>query len=218
MNPRYCSYCRNGIPICFNNDNPSASVRAVVVTGAGDKAFSAGGDVRALYTEFTGGQDVRRYFEVEYALDHRIHTYPKTIVALIDGIVMGGGMGLAQGARVRRTLAAETKSWFRNAHNSTARRCLGERLSSARSISGATRVHKSASGGNAWRGLPEIHCHSHRRPPMRFRQATAVTWNSQPARTVFFRSLRARRARTRNTARVTSPAWSTLPVRRSANE
>ncbi len=63
-------------------------------------------------------------------------------------------------ARVRRTLAAETKSWFRNAHNSTARRCLGERLSSARSISGATRVHKSASGGNALRGLPEIHSHS----------------------------------------------------------
>ncbi len=43
----------------------------------------------------------RDFFEVEYALDFRIHTYPKTIVALIDGIVMGGGMGLSQGADVR---------------------------------------------------------------------------------------------------------------------
>jgi len=76
-------------------------VRLVVLRGAGDKAFCAGGDVRTLYAEFTQGRDVRRYFEVEYALDHRIHTYPKTIVALIDGIVMGGGMGLAQGAHVR---------------------------------------------------------------------------------------------------------------------
>ena len=49
-------------------------------------------------------------------------------------------------------------------------------------------------------------------------KATAVTWNSQSARTVVFRSMRARRASTRNTARVASPAWSALPVRRSANE
>jgi hypothetical protein len=51
-----------------------------------------------------------------------------------------------------------------------------------------------------------------------FRQATAVTWKSQPASTVFFRSLRARRAKTRNTARVTSAAWAASPIRRSAEE
>ena len=117
-------------------------------------------------------------------------------------------------SRVRRTLAAEAKSWFKNAHNSTAWRCLRESLSSARSISGATRVHKSASGGKALRGLREIQCQSRRSLPIRFRHAMAVTWNSQPASTVCFRSLRARRARTRNTARVTSAAWSALPVRR----
>jgi enoyl-CoA hydratase/carnithine racemase len=49
----------------------------------------------------SGGGGHPRFFEVEYALDHRIHAYPKTIVAVIDGIVMGGGMGIAQGARVR---------------------------------------------------------------------------------------------------------------------
>ena len=78
------------------------SVRTVVVRGAGPKAFCAGGDVRALYQHMkSGGREHPRFFEAEYALDHRIHTYPKTIVAVMDGIVMGGGMGLAQGARVR---------------------------------------------------------------------------------------------------------------------
>jgi enoyl-CoA hydratase/carnithine racemase len=77
------------------------AVRLIVLRGAGEKAFCAGGDVRALHAEFKAGRDVLRYFEIEYALDYRIHTCPKTIVALIDGIVMGGGMGLSQGAGVR---------------------------------------------------------------------------------------------------------------------
>jgi len=76
-------------------------VEKVVLSGAG-KAFCAGGDVRALYNSFKTGSDLRReFFEVEYALDYRIHTYPKTVVADMHGIVMGGGMGLAQGADVR---------------------------------------------------------------------------------------------------------------------
>ena len=41
------------------------------------------------------------FFEVEYGLDHRIHTYPKPVVAVMDGIAMGGGMGIAQGAALR---------------------------------------------------------------------------------------------------------------------
>jgi enoyl-CoA hydratase/carnithine racemase len=78
------------------------AVRMVVLRGAGGKAFCAGGDVRALYGHMkSGGADHPRFFAIEYALDHRIHAYPKTIVAVIDGIVMGGGMGIAQGARVR---------------------------------------------------------------------------------------------------------------------
>ena len=78
------------------------AVRLVVLRGAGSKAFCAGGDVRALYRHLvSGGTDHHRFFEVEYALDYRIHTYPKTIAAQMDGIVMGGGMGISQGARVR---------------------------------------------------------------------------------------------------------------------
>jgi enoyl-CoA hydratase/carnithine racemase len=77
-------------------------VRMLVLRGAGEKAFCAGGDLRALHDSFkagSGGQ--HEFFEVEYALDYRIHTYPKPIVAVMDGIVMGGGMGISQGARVR---------------------------------------------------------------------------------------------------------------------
>ena len=76
-------------------------VRIVMLRGAGEKAFCAGGDIRALYEAYKAGRDVIPFFEIEYALDERIHTYPKTVVALIDGIVMGGGMGLAQGAGLR---------------------------------------------------------------------------------------------------------------------
>lgn len=77
-------------------------VRLVVLRGAGEKAFCAGGDVRALHDSFKAGQrGHHRFFEIEYALDYRIHTYPKTIVAVMDGIVMGGGMGISQGAGVR---------------------------------------------------------------------------------------------------------------------
>ncbi len=77
-------------------------VRVVVLRGAGDKAFCAGGDVRALREGFLrSGIAMLHFFEVEYELDFRIHNYPKPLVAIADGIVMGGGMGLAQGAALR---------------------------------------------------------------------------------------------------------------------
>jgi enoyl-CoA hydratase/carnithine racemase len=79
-------------------------IHTIVLRGAGEKAFCAGGDLRALYqvqTTGTGPRPAMDFFIVEYALDYRIHTYPKPIVAVVDGIVMGGGMGLAQGASLR---------------------------------------------------------------------------------------------------------------------
>jgi enoyl-CoA hydratase len=76
-------------------------VKAVVVRGAGGKAFCAGGDVRAVALSM--GKPVpegeaplsRAYFREEYALDHRIHHYEKPYIALVDGISMGGGLGLS---------------------------------------------------------------------------------------------------------------------------
>jgi enoyl-CoA hydratase/carnithine racemase len=78
------------------------AVRTIVLRGAGERAFCAGGDIRAMHDSVKAGTGAhRRFMEVEYALDHRIYGYPKAIVALMDGIVMGGGMGIAQGAALR---------------------------------------------------------------------------------------------------------------------
>jgi enoyl-CoA hydratase/carnithine racemase len=77
-------------------------VRMVVLRGAGEKAFCAGGDIRALHDSVKERTPyAREFYRTEYALDYRIHTYPKAIVAVMDGIVMGGGMGISQGASVR---------------------------------------------------------------------------------------------------------------------
>ena len=79
-----------------------ASVRAVLIGGAGDRAFCAGGDIRALYQSFKDGGTLHRdFFIAEYPLDYLLHRYPKPYVALIDGIAMGGGMGLAQASKLR---------------------------------------------------------------------------------------------------------------------
>jgi enoyl-CoA hydratase/carnithine racemase len=79
-----------------------SSVYAVVLRGAGDKAFCAGGDIRSLYDSYKNGQSLHEAFFVEeYALDLAIHNYRKPIVALMDGFVLGGGMGLVQGADLR---------------------------------------------------------------------------------------------------------------------
>ncbi|GAB7532766.1 enoyl-CoA hydratase/isomerase family protein [Pseudomonas sp. 3A(2025)] len=77
-------------------------VYAVVLRGAGGKAFCAGGDIRALYDSYTSGQDQHlRFFEEEYALDLSIHDYRKPVLALMDGLVLGGGLGLVQSADLR---------------------------------------------------------------------------------------------------------------------
>jgi enoyl-CoA hydratase/carnithine racemase len=77
-------------------------VRAVVIRGAGEKAFCAGGDVRALYQSFTTGGTLHdEFFAAEYRLDYLIHRYRKPCISMMDGITMGGGMGVAQGARIR---------------------------------------------------------------------------------------------------------------------
>lgn len=75
-------------------------VRLVALWGAGDKAFCAGGDVKAL-TRLVQEQDFARaeaFFREEYAVDLQLHRYPKPVVVLADGVTMGGGLGLAAGA------------------------------------------------------------------------------------------------------------------------
>jgi enoyl-CoA hydratase/carnithine racemase len=80
----------------------NASVKAVVVQGSGEKAFCAGGDVRRVHECITKGlEEYHVFFKEEFALNEYIYNYPKPYVALMNGIVMGGGMGIAQGATYR---------------------------------------------------------------------------------------------------------------------
>jgi enoyl-CoA hydratase len=83
-------------------DDPS--VTNVAMTGAGDKAFCAGGDVRALVLakrEDPNTTLTHDFFWHEYRLNRQIHRYPKPNVAIIDGIAMGGGVGLSVPGRYR---------------------------------------------------------------------------------------------------------------------
>ncbi len=75
-------------------DDPA--VAAVVVQGAGDRAFCAGGDIRRLYDEGkAGGGYPFDFYRDEYRLNALIFHFPKPYVALMDGIVMGGGVGVS---------------------------------------------------------------------------------------------------------------------------
>src|ERR1700730_16575212 len=75
------------------------AVHAVAIRGAGDRAFCAGGDVRAVYEAGLGiGNDPELpavFFREEYELIRFIHHFPKPYIAIIDGITMGGGAGIS---------------------------------------------------------------------------------------------------------------------------
>ncbi|ACC70834.1 enoyl-CoA hydratase/isomerase family protein [Paraburkholderia phymatum] len=87
-------------------------VLAVVVRSTSERAFCAGGDIRYLYDAFRRGDGdaVDTFFIDEYRLDHAIFTYTKPYIALMNGIVMGGGMGISQGAHRTGGLRVVTSS------------------------------------------------------------------------------------------------------------
>ena len=78
-------------------------VRAVVISGAGERGLCAGGDVMAIYLDVTqsDGAGARGFWFDEYRLNARIARFPKPYVALMDGIVMGGGVGISAHGSVR---------------------------------------------------------------------------------------------------------------------
>ena len=81
-------------------------IEVVAVRGMGKEgpfgAFCAGGDIRFFHqAALAGDPRLEDFFTEEYTLNHLVHTYPKPYVAFMDGIVMGGGMGISQGARCR---------------------------------------------------------------------------------------------------------------------
>ncbi|MFY9968648.1 MAG: enoyl-CoA hydratase/isomerase family protein [Roseiarcus sp.] len=78
-------------------------VTRIILRGAGERAFCAGGDIRHLYELGRAGDHAAQltFWREEYQLNERIRTYPKPVVALIDGIVMGGGAGVSINASHR---------------------------------------------------------------------------------------------------------------------
>ena len=79
------------------------NVRAVLLDHApGTRGFCAGGDIRMIAESGAGnGEEARRFFHTEYQLNHLLFHYPKPVVALIDGVTMGGGVGISMPARFR---------------------------------------------------------------------------------------------------------------------
>lgn len=73
------------------------AISRVIIQAADDRAFSAGGDIRALYALGQSGRhsEALAFWREEYVLNTLIKRYPKPYIALIDGITMGGGVGLA---------------------------------------------------------------------------------------------------------------------------
>ena len=81
-------------------DDPAAG--AILLDGAGGRAFAAGGDIRALYDAAKSGGDLpEKFWATEYRLNVLIARYPKPVIALMDGVVMGGGVGLSAHASHR---------------------------------------------------------------------------------------------------------------------
>ena len=79
-----------------------AAVVAVLVDHTGDRGFCAGGDIRFLAASAAqGGAGARDFFFKEYRLNHLLMVYPKPVIAVMDGVTMGGGVGLSLPARWR---------------------------------------------------------------------------------------------------------------------
>lgn len=78
------------------------AIEAVIIDHSEGRGFCAGGDIRMLAESGAkDGTEARQFFHTEYRLNHLLFTYPKPIVAFLDGITMGGGVGISQPAKYR---------------------------------------------------------------------------------------------------------------------
>jgi enoyl-CoA hydratase len=78
------------------------AVKSVLIDHAGERGFCAGGDIRMIAESGAGdASEAKAFFLSEYRLNHLMFDYPKPITALVDGIVMGGGVGISEPAVVR---------------------------------------------------------------------------------------------------------------------
>jgi len=101
LNALTTTMCREMIAAltAWRND---PAVAIVMLDHFGERGFCAGGDIRTLAESGAGdGIAAREFFFTEYRLDHLLFHYPKHVVAFMDGVVMGGGVGVARPARFR---------------------------------------------------------------------------------------------------------------------
>jgi enoyl-CoA hydratase len=81
-------------------DDPA--IELVMIDNSGERGFCAGGDIRTLYDDAAqGGRLAREFFYIEYRLNELLFRYPKHVVAFMDGVTMGGGVGISRPARFR---------------------------------------------------------------------------------------------------------------------
>jgi enoyl-CoA hydratase len=98
-----------GIDAALGQFEADPAVAVVVLEGAGERGLCAGGDIRGLYESSRAGGDLgKRFWRQEYLMNARIADYPKPYVAFMDGLVMGGGVGLSGHAR-HRVVTEKTK-------------------------------------------------------------------------------------------------------------
>ena len=92
----------DGLRAVLTGWEQDAGIGAVVLSGAGERGLCAGGDVVAIYhSARADGVAARKFWHDEYLLNGQIGRFPKTYVALMDGIVMGGGVGVGAHANTR---------------------------------------------------------------------------------------------------------------------
>ena len=82
---------------CLKNINKNKNIKLIIFKGEGDRAFCAGGDVKSFYEEkLTNINKLRKnFFYREYKLNYLIKKYKKPIISFVNGICMGGGVGIA---------------------------------------------------------------------------------------------------------------------------
>ena len=98
-----------GIDAALDRFEADPAVAVVLLEGAGERGLCAGGDVRGLYESSRAGGDLgKRFWRQEYIMNARIAKYPKPYVAFMDGLVMGGGVGLS-GHSSHRVVTERTK-------------------------------------------------------------------------------------------------------------
>ncbi len=101
-----CETIHDALMAWLDNDG----VGSVLIDHAGERGFCAGGDIRIVAESGAGdGAEARRFFANEYRMNALLQAYPKPVVAVMDGITMGGGVGISMPARYR--VATERTVW-----------------------------------------------------------------------------------------------------------